>query len=277
MTGGARGPGGAAPVRAGSDLPVRIASATVLAIFALIGAMLGGWAAAIVLGIVTAIVHLEWASLTDRSPWPTAVFTAGLVIALAMITLGFVDGGLIIIGLAVAAAALTIDLWRPIGVAYAALLGAGLLLIRLGPDGLAGVLLVLVVVWATDTGAYVAGKLIGGAKLWPAVSPGKTWAGAIGGLAAGVVGGLIVAAFLGATPGAQLAVVVAGLSLAAQAGDLFESWIKRRFGAKDSSQLVPGHGGLMDRVDGLVFATGFALLVGWMHAGPNLATGLVAW
>jgi phosphatidate cytidylyltransferase len=67
------------------------------------------------------------------------------------------------------------------------------------------------------------------------------------------------------------------VSISAQAGDLFESWVKRRFGAKDSSQLVPGHGGLMDRVDGLVFATGFALLVGWLHAGPDLARGLFVW
>ena len=71
--------------------------------------------------------------------------------------------------------------------------------------------------------------------------------------------------------------VIVGLSVASQAGDLFESWVKRRFGAKDSSQLVPGHGGLMDRVDGLVFATGFAVLVGWLHGGADLARGLLSW
>jgi phosphatidate cytidylyltransferase len=265
------------PVRAGSDLLVRVVSAAVMAIVALLGAVLGGWPAAIVLGIVTAIVHLEWVGLTDRSPFPAAVFTAGLVIALAMITIGFVQGGLIIIGLAIAAAALTVSVWRPMGVAYAALLGAGLLLIRLAPDGLTAILLMLAVVWLTDTGAFVAGRLVGGAKLWPAISPGKTWAGAIGGLAAGTIGGLVVAAVFARAPGVVLALVIVGISVAAQAGDLFESWVKRRFGAKDSSQLVPGHGGLMDRVDGLVFATGFALVVGWLHAGPDLARGIVAW
>ena len=270
-------PRGAMPVRAGSDLLVRVVSAAVMAIVALLGAVLGGWPAAIVLGIVTAIVHLEWVGLTDRSPFPAAVFTAGLVIALAMITIGFVQGGLIIIGLAIAAAALTVSVWRPMGVAYAALLGAGLLLIRLAPDGLTAILLMLAVVWLTDTGAFVAGRLVGGAKLWPAISPGKTWAGAIGGLAAGTIGGLVVAAVFGQAPGIVLALVIVGLSIAAQVGDLFESWVKRRFGAKDSSQLVPGHGGLMDRVDGLVFATGFALVVGWLHAGPDLARGIVAW
>lgn len=270
-------PRGAVPVRAGSDLVVRVVSATVMAIVALLGAILGGWPAAIVLGIVTAVVHLEWVSLTDRSAFPAAVFTVGLVIALAMVTIGFVEGGLIIVGLAIAAAALTVSVWRPAGVAYAAVLGVGLLSIRLAPDGLVAVLLVLAVVWTTDTGAFVAGRLIGGAKLWPAVSPGKTWAGAAGGLVAGVVAGVVVAAVFGIAPGAALFVVIAGLSVAGQGGDLFESWVKRRFGAKDSSRLVPGHGGLMDRVDGLVFATGLALLVGWLHAGPDLARGLLAW
>lgn len=274
--GAARGrPGGAAD--RGNDLLVRIASAAALAVLALLATVLGGWAAAIVLGIVTAIVNLEWASLTDRSPWPTAVFTAGLVVALAMITLGFAAGGLIIIGLAVAGAALTGSIWRAAGVAYAAVLGAGLLLLRLAPEGFAAVLLVLMVVWATDTGAYAVGRLIGGAKLWPAVSPAKTWAGAVGGLVAGVAAGLVVAASAGIPVGAVLVLVAIGLSVAAEAGDLLESWIKRRFGAKDSGNLVPGHGGLMDRVDGLVFATGLAVLVGWLHAGPDLARGLIAW
>lgn len=270
-------PRGVVPVRAGSDLLARVVSAAVMATVGLLGAVLGGWPAAIVLGIVTAIVHLEWVGLTDRSPFPAAVFTAGLVIALAMITIGFVEGGLIIIGLAIAAAALTVSVWRPIGVAYAALLGASLLLIRLAPDGLIAVFLILAVVWFTDTGAFVAGRLVGGAKLWPAVSPGKTWAGAIGGLAAGIVGGLAALAVFGRAPGAPLLLLIVALSVASQAGDLFESWVKRRFGAKDSSRLVPGHGGLMDRVDGLVFATGLALVVGWLHAGPDLARGIVAW
>jgi phosphatidate cytidylyltransferase len=272
----ANGSGRAGPAR-GGELAVRIVSAVIMAALALAGAVIGGWAAAFVVGIVTAIVHLEWANLTERSPWPTAVFTAGLVVALAMITLGRTDGGLVIIGLAVVASGLTISRWRPAGVAYAAVLGAGLLLIRLSPDGLAAVLLLLAVVWATDTGAYLAGRLLGGAKLWPAVSPGKTWAGAIGGLLAGVIGGLLVAGLLDISFVPVLALVVAGLSIFSQIGDLFESWVKRQFGAKDSGKLIPGHGGLMDRVDGLVFATGFALLIGWLHAGPDLGRGLVAW
>jgi phosphatidate cytidylyltransferase len=261
----------------GGELATRIGSAVFLAIIAVIGALAGGWAAAIVLGIVMAIVHLEWVNLTEGTPWPSGVFTAGLVVALAMITIGFPIGGLTIIGLAIGAAVLTMSIWRPAGVAYAATLGTGLLLLRLAPDGLAAILVVLAVVWATDTGAYFVGRAVGGAKLWPAVSPGKTWSGAAGGLAAGVTGGLLAAWFTSTPISPILLLVIVGLSIASQGGDLFESWVKRRFGAKDSGRIVPGHGGLMDRVDGLVFATGLAVLIGWLHAGPDLARGLLLW
>jgi len=261
-----------------TDLVPRIVSGVVLAALALVGAILGGWVAAFLLAIVAAIVHLEWVILTDRSPWPAAVFTAAPVVAIAMIMIGLVAGGLTLVGLAIIAAALTLDVWRPVGVAYASLIGVGIVLLRLSPDyGLAATVMLLAVVWATDTGAFLSGRSIGGAKLWPAISPSKTWAGAIGGLIAGIVGGLAIARFLGFAPGGALVAVVAGLSVAAQAGDLFESWVKRQFGAKDSGQLVPGHGGLMDRVDSLVFATGLAVIVGWLHAGPDLARGLVSW
>jgi phosphatidate cytidylyltransferase len=195
----------------GNDLLARTVSALVLAFLALVGAVLGSWPAAIVLGVVTAIVHLEWASLTDKSAWPSAVFTAGLVVSLAMIMLGLVQGGLIIIGLAIVAAAATMDRWRPVGVAYAATVGAGLLLLRLSPDGFIAILLVLAVVWATDTGAFAVGRLVGGAKLWPAVSPAKTWSGAIGGAVVGLVAGLIVAAWFNLSISLPLVLVIVGL------------------------------------------------------------------
>lgn len=261
----------------GGDFVVRLVSGIALAIIALLGAVFGGWATAIVLGIVMAIVHLEWAGMTDRSPWPTAVLTGGLVIALAMITMGYTAGGLTIVGLALLAAAATIDRWRPIGVAYASTLGVGLLVLRLSEDGLAAVLLLFAVVWATDTGAFFAGRLIGGAKLWPVVSPNKTWAGAIAGLAAGVTAGVTATSLLSVDLSLPLVLIILLLSIASQAGDLFESAIKRRFGAKDSGSIVPGHGGLMDRVDSLTFAAGLAALIGYLHGGANVAQGLLAW
>lgn len=264
--------------RGGSDLPARVISAVVLAALALAGALIGGWAAAIVIGIVMSIVHLEWVSLTEGRPWPSAIFTGGLLIALALITLGIWEGGFVIVALAVVCAAATISVWRPTGVAYAAVLGVGLLLIILSPTyGLPAMLVLLVTVWATDTGAFVAGRAIGGPRLWPAVSPKKTWSGAIGGLVAGVVAGALVAMALGIPVTGGLVAMVVALAVVSQAGDLFESWVKRQFNAKDSSKLVPGHGGLMDRVDGLVFATGLAVLVGWVHQGPSLAAGILLW
>jgi phosphatidate cytidylyltransferase len=157
------------------------------------------------------------------------------------------------------------------------MLGIGLLILRLTPEGLHAVLVVLAVVWATDTGAFFAGRGIGGAKLAPQISPNKTWAGAIGGLIVGVIAGAVVAIIAGVPISAPLVIITALLSVVSQAGDLFESWVKRMFGAKDSGTIIPGHGGLMDRVDGLATAAGVAALIGWLHAGPNVAIGLLQW
>jgi phosphatidate cytidylyltransferase len=110
------------------------------------------------------------------------------------------------------------------------------------------------------------------------VSPKKTWAGSIGGLIAALIAGLAVAAIVGERPGLAVASVALVLSLACQAGDLFESAVKRRFGVKDASRLIPGHGGLLDRVDGLTFAAPVAALIGILHAGAErISEGLVSW
>jgi phosphatidate cytidylyltransferase len=120
--------------------------------------------------------------------------------------------------------------------------------------------------------------MIGGPKLLARVSPKKTWSGAIGGLAAAVLAAIAVAKMAGLSGLLSIAVVAAILSALAQAGDLFESQLKRRFGAKDSSQLIPGHGGLMDRLDGFVFAAAVAALIGILRGGLEAtAHGLVVW
>jgi phosphatidate cytidylyltransferase len=155
--------------------------------------------------------------------------------------------------------------WSYIGLAYIAVPCASLIWLRGNPGGLALVLYVTLAVWAADIGAYFSGRYIGGPKLAPAISPSKTWAGLGGGMsAAAVVGGGCAYftpyphTFLGAVGVAMLLAVVA------QLGDLFESWIKRRAGVKDSGSLIPGHGGLLDRIDGIMFtAPLFALLV-WL-------------
>jgi phosphatidate cytidylyltransferase len=262
------------------DLALRAGSGFVLAIIALLGAWFGGWLATLVVAVVVAISHREWAGLTGDSGVLVNGLTAGLVIALFFTPAGYQGVALLLVlALAVLAAASSREIWRPAGVLYAAVLGLGILFIRLSPEfGLLAIVFLLATVWATDTGAFFFGRWIGGAKLWPAVSPNKTWAGSIGGLVAGVLAAAMVIA-IARLPlnGAVLAVAVL-LSLAVQAGDLFESWVKRRAGAKDSGTIIPGHGGLLDRVDGLVFAAGAAAAVGWLHGGPtDIAGGLVAW
>ncbi len=144
--------------------------------------------------------------------------------------------------------------WRPLpllgGVAYAGTAFASLWLLRQA-DGLL-VLFVLVVVWCSDIGAYAIGRLVGGPRLAPAVSPGKTWSGAAGGLFAAVLGGMLVSKMT-----AWWAAAAAVLGVASQLGDLAESALKRHYGVKDSGTLIPGHGGLLDRLDGLMAAAVF--------------------
>lgn len=154
-------------------------------------------------------------------------------------------------------------MWRLAGLVYVALPCASLLWIRSEPDGAKLVLTLLLAVWATDIGAYFAGRMIGGPKLAPAISPNKTWAGLAGGMVAAAVVTMIAISFspypktVGGAFGLGLVIAVLG-----QAGDLFESWLKRRAGVKDSGTLIPGHGGLLDRIDGLILTTPlFALLV----------------
>lgn len=150
----------------------------------------------------------------------------------------------------------------PAGVVYIAPAVVALLWLRAPePGGFGAVLFVLSVVWASDIGAYMIGRLVGGPKLAPAISPGKTRSGAVGGLAAALAVGW-GAAWLGG--GALSAAIPAALLLGvfAQAGDLLESALKRHFGVKDSGHLIPGHGGLLDRLDAVLLAAPVAGLLG---------------
>ena len=154
--------------------------------------------------------------------------------------------------------------WIAAGTLYIGLPGIALIWLRDLPDGLAVVIWLLLVVWAVDIFAYVAGRAIGGPKLWPAVSPKKTWAGLIGGvLASAIVGGALAFVEEGRDP-VRLAVLAAVLAVVAQGGDLLESAVKRHFGVKDASDIIPGHGGLLDRVDGLLTASFALALALWL-------------
>lgn len=147
-------------------------------------------------------------------------------------------------------------LWRLVGLAYVAIPCMSLLWLRNQQHGIQLVLTLLLIVWATDIGAYFSGRFAGGPKLAPAISPNKTWAGLIGGMVAAAIVAAIATSF-SPTPASIAGALWAGMALAilGQAGDLFESWLKRRAGVKDSGSLIPGHGGLLDRVDGLILAT----------------------
>jgi phosphatidate cytidylyltransferase len=168
--------------------------------------------------------------------------------------------------------------WVALGVVYAAAALAASVLVRLDPVwGFSALMFVLLIVWVTDIGGYFAGRGIGGPKLWPRVSPKKTWAGAIGGLvlSLGVAAGF---AAWGVGRLLPLLVLAAVLTVLSQLGDLFESAVKRRFGVKDSSHIIPGHGGLLDRLDGYVFAIIAAAVIGLLRGGADgVGRGLMVW
>lgn len=213
----------------------------------------------------------KWAGLGVRT-------ISGIVLAVVMLAL-LAAGGFLFSAIIILAALQMLREWDGLttqedwkwgvaGLFYIALPCASILWLRdVQIEGInAGfslVIYVLLVVWATDIGAYFTGRIIGGAKLAPFISPNKTWAGLGGGVtAAGIIGGICF--IFSPYPSALWAAILLGVILAivAQAGDLFESWLKRRAGVKDSSTLIPGHGGLLDRVDGLMFTIPlFTLLV----------------
>jgi phosphatidate cytidylyltransferase len=169
-------------------------------------------------------------------------------------------------------------IWAAAGFGYAAAAQIASILMRFdSAKGLSALILILLVVWATDIGGYFAGRGIGGPKLWPRISPNKTWAGAVGGFAASIVVAAGFAAFrLGET--IPLLVVASVLSIASQLGDLFESAVKRRFGVKDSSRIIPGHGGVLDRLDGFVAAVVLATIFGLLRGGVDgVGRGLMIW
>jgi len=276
----------AAPAQAGGDsrnLVTRIAAALVLAPLAIGAAYAGGfwWTALATLGAIGLFV--EWLMVAgcahDRrivAGGAAALAIGGLCLALRRIDTALV---LLLLGFA-AVVVLSAERrrWAVAGFLYAAAALLASVLVRLDQiEGLVALILVLLVVWATDIGGYFAGRGIGGPKLWPQVSPKKTWAGAIGGFAASLVVAAGFAAF-GLGKIAPMLVLGACLSVASQLGDLLESAIKRHFGVKDSSHIIPGHGGLMDRLDGYVAAIVVAAIFGILRGGVDgVGRALMVW
>lgn len=246
-------------VKPSSDLPVRAAVGAGLIVVALAALWLGGFAFWLLVTVAAVLMIGEWCDLHGASPRAKRIAQFALFVPLVttaptwiigetrdFFTLGLLAGAAFFVAIVTRAPKLAL------GVLYAGVPVLGLIVIRrqIGPDGLVWTAWALGLVWATDIGAYFAGRAIGGPKLWPAVSPNKTWAGLIGGvLAASALG-----AALHGLAGLPLRLTLATPLLAAlaQGGDLYESALKRRAGVKDSGTLLPGHGGVMDRLDGLV-------------------------
>lgn len=248
------------------DVGLRAASAVVLAPAAVAATWAGGlWFLALMLA-ACALLAVEWATMSARATWRVMAGAVGVGLVAAVVAAHVGDMSLAFVLLVFGAAAAALYARsrgeQALDAAYGVLyLGwPAVLLIWLRDHsslvGLHWTVLVFAVAWSADILAYLVGSAVGGPKLWPRFSPNKTWSGFIGGLAAGMVAGAIMAGWLDMGRltvfwGAALGLAAA---LATMAGDLWESALKRRFGVKDAGSIIPGHGGLLDRVDGLMFA-----------------------
>jgi phosphatidate cytidylyltransferase len=233
------------------------------------GALLAGvafaltWAGDVTFALLVLVVGLflcwEWGRMVRGVDFDLAFYIHAAAVAGAV---GLTAAGYAALGVAaiITAAIILVPLvfghgarLSALGVLYVGLPAVALVWIRMSePGGFAAIILIFAVVWSSDIAAYAAGRLIGGPKLWPRISPNKTWAGLIGALVAGSAAAAIVGFAFGIDPLPRLVLAGLGFALVAQAGDLAESALKRLFGRKDASGLIPGHGGFMDRMDSIV-------------------------
>jgi phosphatidate cytidylyltransferase len=288
-----RGDGAGAPEGAARNFQRRVASALVLAPIALATAYFGGWVFVVVCTLAAGAVLWEWTKLVARDAEPRILAPGLAALAVSAVlagtgaagaAIGTMAVGAVLAGIMVAAWPRTASphvapAWAAGGVIYAGIVLLCPVMLRGDrDDGLRALFFLFAVVWATDIFAYLVGRSVGGPLLWPRLSPNKTWSGAFGGCLGGVAGAIAVAYASGGPRAAVAGVLALVLSLVAQGGDLFESGIKRRFGVKDTGQLIPGHGGVMDRLDGFLVAALAAVLIGILRQGLAApARGLLAW
>lgn len=259
-----------------SNLQLRIISAVVLAATVLCLTAIGGLPFRLLCAAMAAAMFYEWCAMSASAANRTNVPLAGIGLAAALLSVLWGNSPETSILILAAAAVVTTahtalsgrNWWPAGGLIYAGLSGIAIAALR-GSDtpGVFAILYLFAVVWATDILAYFVGRAVGGPKLAPSISPGKTQSGALGGAVGAVVAAVALAGFLGAGNMVELALIALVLSIVSQLGDLFESWVKRRHGAKDSGSIIPGHGGVMDRVDGLVAAGMVLVLIGAIKSG----------
>lgn len=242
--------------RTGSDLGVRTLSGVALIALALAALWFGGIAFWVLTSLAAMLMLAEWSDLVQSDPKHKRVTLFAACVPLAIMAPKPLAAGpsFLVLGLILGAGFFTTIISNKprlgFGIAYVAFPAMALVFLREQENGLLLALWTLATVWATDTGAYFAGRSIGGPKLAPSVSPNKTWAGLIGGLLAALVLGLWL--WREAELPLELALASPILAVISQIGDLYESWLKRQAGVKDSGTLLPGHGGVLDRLDGLV-------------------------
>ena len=270
-----------------SDLGIRTLSALILIPIVIACIWFGGlWFQLFVLLLATLIAR-EWVSIVHPGNLLQYVLhLASALFGTAFPTLfGAGTAVLTILGLALVAGLLVRignskrSKWSYLGVCYVGFPAIALILLRSDPDyGAWALLWICLIVWAADILAYFAGRIIGGPRLAPVISPKKTWAGLGGAVAGSTLASIIFASIAHLNGIFALAVLAGGLALVEQAGDLFESALKRFHGVKDSGSLIPGHGGVIDRVDGLIAVAVAAAFIGFFHEnGLSTARGLLHW
>lgn len=266
-----------------AELPLRILSALVLAAFVIYCTWRGGQTFLLLLVAGSLIVYWEFSMLT-RASLPRRIALAGLgflILLLVSHGLGRPETGIAIaaagwLAILVWEIASRRSMWGAAGLLYAALPFVSLVALRDGQAGMFAVFFIFACVWGADIGAYFTGKTLGGPKLAPKISPNKTWSGFIGGFAGAAIASGALATAFGYEVSVRMVLLALFLAFFSQIGDLFESWMKRLFGQKDSGRIIPGHGGLLDRIDGLIFASAAALMVGAYLSAYGISGGDVA-
>lgn len=268
------------------DLGIRALSAAILIPIVLLDVWLGGvWYEIFVL-LIGVLIAREWVRLSHEDQDLQLALHVLAVLAAGILPFGpgfLASLGVIAVAWAISAGLARVSgrqaFWPYVGIPYVA--GATMALMVLGTDrdyGALAIVWLMAVIWAADSLAYFAGRTIGGPKLAPILSPKKTWAGLGGAVAGGVLASLAVAILAGLPSLAMLSLLGGFLAVVGQAGDLFKSALKRHYGVKDAGRLIPGHGGVLDRMDGLVAAAMAAAVIGALHSGYSAAgSGLLNW
>jgi phosphatidate cytidylyltransferase len=265
-----------------SELYLRVTSALILVTIALFAIWQGGVLFQLFWGLTAIVCFFEWVSCSIKGFRPIQYIIAAFMVA-AFTSQPFSFNNSLVAGtiLSLAFAAFFSPpgqrIWAPTGLIYVTAFAFSLVFLRASPEfGIASVLWVCCIVWGSDVAAFFVGRSIGGPKLMPRISPKKTWSGFTGGILGGIFSCCFVLSIAGIAIKWQHLGLAAVISIAGAAGDLGESAFKRHFDVKDSGTSIPGHGGALDRADGLIIAAIMAVLIGILHH-PDPATGLLKW